>query len=233
MTRVRHIEAVLALAQRRGRAAALATAQMYAGNLYLLLREPRKVREYAEPLLELAAAKQLPWALAAATLYQGWVLVQEGRHDEGIAELRQGLGDQLATGQRAGQKQGFAWLAEAYLCAGAPGEGLAVVADALAAVPKEERDVPELLRLRGDLLAARGAGTPQAEASYREAIGVARRLGAKAYELRAATGLARLLRSDGRAREALDLLAPCYASFSEGFDTRDLREARTLLEELE
>jgi predicted ATPase len=57
-------------------------------------------------------------------------------------------------------------------------------------------------------------------------------MGAKAFELRAATRLGLLLQAQGRGTEARELLAPLYASFTEGFDTRDLREAKALLEEL-
>jgi predicted ATPase len=66
------------------------------------------------------------------------------------------------------------------------------------------------------------------ERTYREALAVARRQGATAYELRATAGLARLFRT----REARQELATLYASFTEGFDTRDLREAEALLGEL-
>ena len=72
-----------------------------------------------------------------------------------------------------------------------------------------------------------------AEASYREALALAHRLGAKLIELRAAVSLGRLLQSHGRTAEARELLVPLYAAFTEGFDARDLREARALLEELE
>jgi predicted ATPase len=166
-------------------------------------------------------------------MVQGWALAEQGRYGEGIDRIRQGLRDHLAAGGRLGKGQVFAWLAEAHLKAGSIDEGLAVVEEALGVVGEEPLDVPELLRLRGELLARRGALGVEVESSYREAISAARRLGAKSYELRATTSLARLLGSQRRAREALELLTPLYASFTEGFDTRDLREARALLDELE
>jgi predicted ATPase len=61
---------------------------------------------------------------------------------------------------------------------------------------------------------------------------MAREQGAKSFELRAATSLARLWRDQGKHTEARDLLAPIYGWFTEGFDTRDLKEAKALLEEL-
>jgi len=70
------------------------------------------------------------------------------------------------------------------------------------------------------------------ENHYRESLRMAREQEAKLWELRAAASLARLWRDQGRRGEALDLLAPTYRWFTEGFDTRDLREARALLDAL-
>ena len=71
-----------------------------------------------------------------------------------------------------------------------------------------------------------------AEASFRKALGIARDQGARAFELRTATSLARLLAGQGRAAEALPPLAAVYQTYSEGFETRDLQEARELLDRL-
>jgi predicted ATPase len=89
----------------------------------------------------------------------------------------------------------------------------------------------ETLWLRGDVLVAMGDG-PGAEASYEEAMAIARQQGAKFCELRAATSLARLWRDRGKRMRAYDLLAPLYGWFSEGFDTPVLKEAKTLLDKL-
>ena len=88
-----------------------------------------------------------------------------------------------------------------------------------------------MLRLTGDVLLATGdrAG---AEAGYREAIAIAQKQGAKLWELRAATGLARLWRDQGKLADALGLLAPVYGWFTEGFGTPVLQEAKSLLDEL-
>jgi predicted ATPase len=69
-------------------------------------------------------------------------------------------------------------------------------------------------------------------ARYHRALAIAREQGARSFELRAATSLARLWRDQGKRAEARDLLAPVYAWFTEGFDTRDLVEAKALLAEL-
>ena len=91
----------------------------------------------------------------------------------------------------------------------------------------------ELYRLRGEALLA-GAGTvSDAEAAIEQAIVVARRQNAKSWELRGAMSLARLRRQQGRPQEAVALLAPILAWFTEGLDTADLKAARTLLADLE
>jgi predicted ATPase len=87
-------------------------------------------------------------------------------------------------------------------------------------------------RLRGELLLSIQERA-QAEDSYRQALAVAKRQSAKTWELRAATSLARLWRDQDKRTGARDLLAPVYGWFTEGFDTPVLKEAKTLLEQLQ
>ncbi len=74
--------------------------------------------------------------------------------------------------------------------------------------------------------------TAKAEANFERALAVARQKQAKSFELRAAMSLARLWRDQGKAQQARELLAPVYGWFTEGFDTRDMKEAKALQEEL-
>ena len=92
----------------------------------------------------------------------------------------------------------------------------------------------ELHRLHGELLRLRLAASDkrQAEMGFRRALEIARQQQARAWELRAATSLARLWGEQGRRAEARDLLAPVYGWFTEGFDTADLRDAKSLLDEV-
>ena len=85
--------------------------------------------------------------------------------------------------------------------------------------------------MRGELLSATG-DPDAAEANYLQALAIAKRQSAKFWELRAATTLARLWRDQGKRQQARDLLAPVYGWFTEGFETLDLKEAKTLLEQL-
>ena len=91
----------------------------------------------------------------------------------------------------------------------------------------------ELHRLRGELFLKQTTfDEPQAEACFHQALSVAQSQQAKSWELRAATSLARLWQQKGKTAEAHDLLAPVYHWFTEGFDTADLKDAKSLLSEL-
>jgi tetratricopeptide (TPR) repeat protein len=114
---------------------------------------------------------------------------------------------------------------------GAVHEALETFEQALQLNPEEIWYRPEIFRLRGELRAKQGR--PElAETDFREAITLAQKMGAKAWELRASMGLARLLRDTGRRNEARTMLGETYGWFTEGFDTADLKEARALLDEL-
>ena len=125
------------------------------------------------------------------------------------------------------------WLAEAYATLGQPVEGLNCLVEAARIIESTEERVHEveLHRLRGDLLNITGDRSA-AERSCRQAIAVAEHQSAKLLQLRASTSLAHLWRDQGKRDEARELLAPVYGWFTEGFDTRDLKEAKALLGEL-
>ena len=135
----------------------------------------------------------------------------------------------------------LAVLAEAYKEADQFDQGLSTVADALARGNKTEERwyEAELYRLQGELILQKfkvqGSefnGKEEAEECFRQALDIARQQQAKSWELRAATSLARLWQQQEKTTEAHDLLAPVYNWFTEGFDTKDLQEAKTLLDEL-
>jgi predicted ATPase len=91
---------------------------------------------------------------------------------------------------------------------------------------------PEIHRLRGVFLKSLGFAAEDVERALRTALEIAEEQGASLLKLRAATSLARLWRDQGKAQQARELLAPVYGWFTEGFDTRDLKEAKELLEQL-
>jgi predicted ATPase len=124
-------------------------------------------------------------------------------------------------------------LTTAYLKLGRTDEALQCLAEAaqIIGTSDERYFEAELQRLRGEVLNAIGDATA-AEQNYHQALATAKRQSAKTLELRAATSLARLWRDQGKRDEARDLLAPVYGWFTEGFDTRDLKDATALLDEL-
>jgi hypothetical protein len=114
---------------------------------------------------------------------------------------------------------------------GSQAEALRTVEQALQMNSGERVWRPETLRIRGELRVNLGL-TELAEADFRESITLARSMGAKAWELRTTMSLARLLDQQGRRDEARTLLAEIYNWFTEGFDSPDLRDAKTLLDKL-
>ena len=134
----------------------------------------------------------------------------------------------------AGMPLVFTWLSEAHAILGEHAEALNDITEAARIVEATDERVGEaefLYRVRGDLLNAIGDQFG-AEQHYHRAIEVAERQGAKLFQLRASVSLARLLRDQGKHTEAVDLLLPIYSWFTEGFDARDLTDAKALLDEL-
>ena len=125
-------------------------------------------------------------------------------------------------------------LAATHLQAGAAEGGLGVIAQAMDLVARNNEHMweAELRRLEGELRSAQGASPADVEACFEQALATARGQSAKSFELRVATSFARLWRAQGKYPEARALLAPVYGWFTEGFDTRDLKEVKALLDEL-
>ena len=103
----------------------------------------------------------------------------------------------------------------------------------VAETSKERWCEAEVHRTAGEIaLMSPEPDAPKAEAYFDHGLTVARQQQAKSWELRAAMSMARLWRDQGKPQQARELLAPVYGWFTEGFDTRDLKEAKALLEEL-
>ena len=168
------------------------------------------------------------------TTIRGARLAQQGRVDEGIRDLKHGIGEHLSAGACFALPVFFAFLADAYLSVGRSEEGLAAVADALALAERggEHWADAELYRLRGELLIGRSADHVLAESCFLGSRDIALSQEAKSFELRATTSLARLWQHRGKPEAGRELLASVYDWFTEGFDTRDLKEAKALLDQL-
>jgi len=238
-----HLDAALTRAQELAHPFTLAQVFYCATAFAFLRREVQVARERADALITLATAQGFPFQLAGGMLCRGLVLTEQGRPEEGMQQIRQGLAAHQATGAAAGLPYALAFLARAYRQDGQGAKGQQVLDEALALVHRtgERCYEAELYRLKGELLLQRGT-SPQAqstaqtlvagEESLRQALTVARRQQAKSLELRAAMSLGRWWQQQGRHCEARRLLAEVYGWFTEGFDTADLQEARVLLEAL-
>jgi len=214
-----------------------AFALSWASNLHLYRREFGLAHEHAESALTLAREQGFAFFAALAAFLRGAALAERGKAEEGIAEMHQGLEAFRATGANLNETYWFALIAEAHGNSGEYGEGLRLLTEALAATElRDERFCQaELHRLTGKFLLAQestGDGAKEAEACFRDAIEVAGSQNAKSWELRAATSLARLWQQQGKQTEAHELLSNIYNWFTEGFDTKDLQEAKALLEDL-
>ena len=126
--------------------------------------------------------------------------------------------------------------AECLLACGDTSSALTLLDEALQQIERpgwgEQIWLSNTLRVKGLALHAAGE-SERAETTFLEALNVARAQAAKSWELRAATSYARLLKGQSRTQEALALLRPVYDWFTEGFDTKDLKEAQALLDDLQ
>src|SRR3990172_11917413 len=192
--------------------------------------------------MTLSTEHGFPHWVAMGTILRGGALAEQGQGEEGIAQMRQGLAAWRATGAELVRPYFLALLAEASGKVGQVEEGLTVLAEAVSVVNKsgERFYEAEIYRLKGEiaLMQAVGAGlkptpTEEAETCFRQAVDIARQKSAKSLELRAVMSLSRLLQKQRKQEEARQILAEIYGWFTEGFDTADLKEAKTLLEEIQ
>jgi class 3 adenylate cyclase/predicted ATPase len=216
----------------------LAGVLSHAGALHRLRGELQLTQQHAEMLRTLATEQGFSFYLGLNTILQGWIIAEQGKTEEGVAHLRQGMAALEATGGGTLSSPFPVLLAEAYNKVGQAEEGLSVVAEVLAEVHQDQsRHESELYRLKGTLTLQSKVPSPksqveEAEACFLKAIEIARRQSAKSLELRAVMSLSRLWQSLGKQDEARQLLAEIYNWFTEGFDTKDLQEAKALLAEL-
>jgi class 3 adenylate cyclase/tetratricopeptide (TPR) repeat protein len=211
----------------------LAFALNLAAEAHRYVGDETKARELTEALASLAGERGFLLWSAQAVFLRGAGLVAEGQAEEAIIELRRGAALVEMTGAVAG-----IWklpLAKAFAKLGRPEEGLAAIAEALELMRKTGLRTfeAELHRVEGELILLKAPGAvATAESALRQAVAIARRQDAKSWELRAVTSLARLLSTQGKRAEARAMLGEIYGWFIEGFDTIDLKIARTLLEQL-
>jgi len=202
--------------------------QYYCGNYAALNAQ-------AEELVALADEKGSVYWKAAGMCMQGLILQQTGRADEAVQKLNSGIAAWRSTGASLFVPTQLSWLATAHAELSQFADAWRCVGEATTVIEtsKERWYEAEVNRITGEVaVRPPGSEATKATAYFERALAVARAQQAKSWELRAAMSLARLWRDQGKQDEARDLLAPVYGWFSEGFDTRDLKEAKSLLDEL-
>lgn len=195
--------------------------------------EAEELIPLADEGIEISHEVGNPVVACAGNVLKTWGQAQLGRISDGSARMAEALDQWEEIGFGVWTPAFVAQLAELHLMEGHVEEALGRVNDSLARIAESgERQFESiLLSLRGDALLAAGSA-PDAETCYQKGIDVARAQSAKAWELRAVTRLAHLWNSQGKPRQARDLLAPVYGWFTEGFDTADLKDAKSLLDRL-
>ena len=209
----------------------VALAGILGGYFRIYIRQFEQAEALAGRALKLSEKHQLSTVAAASRCVLGQARAQLGRAREGSGLIRQGIDGLLELGSGLGITRETTHLAKAQEREGALVEALETVEQALRSNPDEIAYRPESLRLRGELRLKQGI-KDLAEADFHEAIALAKTMNARAWELRATMSLTRLLASQGRRDEARTMLAEIYNWFTEGFDTADLKDAKTLLHEL-
>jgi DNA-binding winged helix-turn-helix (wHTH) protein/predicted ATPase len=242
----------LTLAEEASHPFSRAWALFFASVAHQFRREEQRVQTQAEAVIALSTEHAFPYWLAKGTMLHGWALTEQGRREEGITQMCRGLDAHRATRSELWRPYYLALLAEQYGQARQPDEGLQVLTEALTLVDEtgERFYEAELYRLKGTLTLQQfqvsgskfqvknssesRVRSPESEAEecFLKAIEIARKQQAKSLELRVTMSLARLWQQQGKHAEAHEMLSKIYHWFTEGFDTKDLQEAKALIDEL-
>ena len=166
---------------------------------------------------------------------QGWLLALTGQASDAASLMASGIALLRSTGTTYWLPTFRSYLAMAYAELSQFDDAWCCLSEAMTAIERtgETWFEADVYRIAGEV-ALQGPQTDpaKAEAYFKHALAVARQQQAKSFELRASMSMARLWRDQGKVQQARELLAPVYGWFTEGFETRDLKEAKTLLEQL-
>jgi tetratricopeptide (TPR) repeat protein len=226
----------LELAERQSNPFVVSAALSLGGWVHILRRDYRSALEAGAKAVSLSAASGFPVWEALGRINSAWARAHLGEIAGTLESINEALTDLDAINFYVSRAAWMGMLCETQALSGMVDDASITIGRALQINFDEMIYRPELLRLRGVLHLWRGGGAKRrielAERDFREAINLAGSMSAKSYELRATTSLACLLNSLGRSEEASVMLAEIYNWFTEGFDTADLKDAKTLLDEL-
>jgi hypothetical protein len=224
-------------ARRRGHLFDLGFALSFGAHEFDHRFKHEDLRRRAEECERLGRENGMPvlWAMFAPILY-GEALIRAGKPADAIAPLKAGIAFRIASGGKGRARTWNAFMAEAMALTGDLDAALQLIEEQIAQVDRpgsgERVHYAEILRLKGWILSLKG-DLEGAERNFLASLDWARRQQAKMWELRTSTSLARLWQSQGKRQDAYELLAPVYDWFTEGFDTKDLLDAKSLLAELQ
>ena len=213
----------------------------FMANLYWTCGDVAATQEHAEAAIAVSTEFGFALYLAIGVTLRGCALFAQGKPQEGIEQMQQGLAGWQATGGGVTVPYYQTFLAEAYGKIGEVDKGLAILEEAQAQIEKNDERIHEsrVAWLKGLLLTQKAEQAEnkhtleeEAEACFQHALSVSRQQEAKSLELNAAMGLAQLWQKQGKTDEARKLVEPIYSWFTEGFDTADLNAAKRLLESL-
>jgi predicted ATPase len=236
---------MLTFGRERAHPYSLVNVLVFTNKLYVFRGEEQKILDSLPEAVRLCTEYGIPLYLTINTIFHGWVLLHQGRAAEGVQLIQEALSSLDVIEVHIFRPEWLAYQAEGYAEMGQVESGLAVLTQALEFVERNDERYyeAELYRLKGELLLAQEGSrlqavdfkekTEEAEECFLKAIEVARKQQAKSLELRATTSLARLWQQQGKQQEAHEMLAEIYGWFTEGFDTKDLQEAKVLLDSLE
>lgn len=245
---VQQAEAATSLAQNIAHPYSLAIAQYHAAMVHHARRDLQRTQAIVEAPVALTPEHGLPYWLSLMQVLKGWTLAHLGNYEIGMQMMRQGLTASREAGVTLNHPYSLVLLAEVHGARGEPQQGLTLLHEAQHIVEQKAGYFyqAEMLRLQGELtlqqeghawntpalaLATLSETQAAAEQYLLKAIEVARRQQARVFELRAVLSLSRLWSQQGKKQEAYDRLAAVYDWFTEGFESVDLQEARTLLNE--
>jgi class 3 adenylate cyclase/predicted ATPase len=233
-TGARLIEAAITHARHEKNAHSLAWALGVAAHSFVTQHETQATLCFASEAIDTAGEHRLPQWLALGERCKGWAIHQLGDFSAGLDLQKKGVRRWYQTGAALHTTHCEIILAESLLLEGrtAPARAHLDRARGHRASYGEEYIAAEIERLEAVLLQSEQAPTKIFEEYLTKSLVTARRQGARLLELRTATTLARVLAENNERREAVELLAPIYDWFTEGFDTADLREAKALVEAL-
>ena len=243
----------LALARRLNHPQTLALALFMTSFVHFLRREFEDSCKQSQASMAVSLEHELPQTLAWSSTHHGLSLAALNQGEKGIRQARESIDRQRALGAELARPNFLAMLAEMLGKYGRVDEGLSTVTEALEIARRTGERAKEAMihNVRGELLLKKAGVSDDAadihtttdadnkeqlikdaEECFLEGIRVAREQKAKGWELRVTTSLCRIWQQRGKGEEAREMLSQIYNSFTEGFDTPDLKEAHALLEEL-